>query len=674
MDNIVESYLVSLGYKLDAASEAKVKESISGFDKSVAESSGNIGKSLGKVQDVLVKSVGKGLGLSKSEIGLFSSSVGRAEKLTSGYVKELVGFQVGVTSVFAGITTGFLSLADHVANADLQLQINASRMMMSLPVARQFTSAMDALGASFDDIAASPELQQRLRSLMADSSNMEKSFGPEYEDQLKKIRDIRFEFTRMKQELTYLSMGVVSKVFKDLGLGPDEANAKLKQFADYIEQHIPEISAAISRDLVPILQGTAHTFGELKDMGVEGLGVFQHLVGIFSGDSGLKDGPVTFDSISKSVEHLIHGVDDLIDSLTDAEKFMMNLAEGAADFATGDFKGAGSKLKSALSNIHPGSGAVIGSVVGGGGGALGGAVAGGLLGAEIGTFVGPIGTVVGGAAGTAIGGIGGFLGGGAVGASAGYNLGQLHDEITGGSSRDVSRFLHAGDLTGQRIGDHIGNQVDVIKDQIAAQSYSVAKAMGIDAVELRALSMRVASVESSYQQYDKDGNVLRSTDPHSHATGVFQLEPATSKQLGVDATDTAQNIHGGIELIADLLKHYGGDVRHAIEAYYIGQNAEDRTLIAGVEDKDARVYADKVLGRNEVAASASQYQAAPYSDAYRYQDQVAQPGSTSRTVNVGDVNVHVTQPGASAHEIGQQVNEALLQQTAYSLMQTQGVY
>jgi soluble lytic murein transglycosylase-like protein len=58
------------------------------------------------------------------------------------------------------------------------------------------------------------------------------------------------------------------------------------------------------------------------------------------------------------------------------------------------------------------------------------------------------------------------------------------------------------------------------------------------------------------------------------AIGLFQLMPSTAASLGVDPTDPTQNIQGGIQYLAQLLKQYGGDVSSALWAYNAGPGNE----------------------------------------------------------------------------------------------------
>jgi soluble lytic murein transglycosylase-like protein len=81
------------------------------------------------------------------------------------------------------------------------------------------------------------------------------------------------------------------------------------------------------------------------------------------------------------------------------------------------------------------------------------------------------------------------------------------------------------------------------------------------------LAIAVANQESGGNQYNSNGGVLTSS---AGALGVMQLMPATAAGLGVDPTDTAQNIDGGVRYLSQLLQEFGGDQTLALAAYNWG--------------------------------------------------------------------------------------------------------
>jgi soluble lytic murein transglycosylase-like protein len=83
---------------------------------------------------------------------------------------------------------------------------------------------------------------------------------------------------------------------------------------------------------------------------------------------------------------------------------------------------------------------------------------------------------------------------------------------------------------------------------------------------------RVA-LEQAIQESQLDPNAVSAAG----AIGLFQLEPSTAADLGVDPTDPAQNIQGGIRYYNQLLSKYG-DPALALGAYDWGEGHVDTAL------------------------------------------------------------------------------------------------
>lgn len=90
-----------------------------------------------------------------------------------------------------------------------------------------------------------------------------------------------------------------------------------------------------------------------------------------------------------------------------------------------------------------------------------------------------------------------------------------------------------------------------------------AKAQGVNP----ALALAIARTESGFNPNAKNP---------SGATGVYQLMPATAKEMGVDEKDTKQNIKGGIKYLKYLNNYYHGDQDKVIQAYNAGMGNVDR--------------------------------------------------------------------------------------------------
>ena len=64
---------------------------------------------------------------------------------------------------------------------------------------------------------------------------------------------------------------------------------------------------------------------------------------------------------------------------------------------------------------------------------------------------------------------------------------------------------------------------------------------------------------------------------HAGAQGLMQLMPPTARRFGVaDSYDAGQNIRGGVQYLAWLLRRYNGDLTLAAAGYNAGEGAVDR--------------------------------------------------------------------------------------------------
>lgn len=133
---------------------------------------------------------------------------------------------------------------------------------------------------------------------------------------------------------------------------------------------------------------------------------------------------------------------------------------------------------------------------------------------------------------------------------------------------------------------------------IASQIQSMAASYGIPP----SLALAVAQKESSLNQ-----NAISPTG----AIGLFQLEPATAADLGVDPTNPTQNIQGGLQYLQQLYAQYSNWTQ-ALEAYNWGPgNVSSGAAVPG----SVQTYASSIL------------QAAGLSDSTTPDSSVSSPGS-----------------------------------------------
>ena len=107
---------------------------------------------------------------------------------------------------------------------------------------------------------------------------------------------------------------------------------------------------------------------------------------------------------------------------------------------------------------------------------------------------------------------------------------------------------------------HVRLNTTAYDDEISAAS----KRYGVDEAVVRA----IIHAESSFNP-----RALSRVG----AQGLMQLMPATARRFGVgDAFDAGQNIRGGVQYLAWLLKRFKGDVRLAAAGYNAGEGAVDK--------------------------------------------------------------------------------------------------
>jgi hypothetical protein len=478
-----------------------------------------------------------------------TDAAGIAVSRTKDIVESLGKWQVATVGAFAAIGGAFLGIADKVADADLGFQLIATKMYMGVGAAKQLSIATDVLGHSLDEIAWNPELHRRFDVLLSDQERMAHVMGQGYEPGLYNIREIRFQFSRLQDELQFGFLpGLVSEVFKDLG--GDDALQKLEKLNDWIIDHLPEITATFGKHLVPVLNDAKMVLGDVAGM-LEETGVaFTNLVGLVSGDHSIEGTTFNFEHLLTALDHVSHGFATFVGWITEAERMLAHLASASALLFSGHFKDAAAELDAAMRDFTAGSGGILGGVAGVAGGSGIGALAGGI----IGSVVPGLGTVV----GAGIGGSIGAVFGGSQGAIAGGELGWLKQKI------DPSHPEHGYYVP--TFGGEPNRQTGNIHDLID----SLAPQFGIS----RLLAHAVAMAESHEQQY-KDGHLYTSG---KGAQGVFQLEPGTASQYGVDAADISGNIKGGLHLLADLGKKYNGNVEEILAAYNWGQGHLDKAI------------------------------------------------------------------------------------------------
>jgi len=119
--------------------------------------------------------------------------------------------------------------------------------------------------------------------------------------------------------------------------------------------------------------------------------------------------------------------------------------------------------------------------------------------------------------------------------------------------------------------------------------FACASAPGVDFNKLRLNTTAYSSeIRKAAKQYGVDEAVVRAIihaesafNPNAlsrvGAQGLMQLMPATARRFGVgNPFDAGQNIQGGVQYLAWLLKRFNGDLTLAAAGYNAGEGAVDK--------------------------------------------------------------------------------------------------
>lgn len=410
--------------------------------------------------------------------------------------KSVLGFQVGVTSAFAGVASAALGIAGKVANADQEYRLLALHMQTSLPVARELKVALDALGQPLENVIWDKELAGRFHQLVLDQQTMTKGLGSDFESTMVKIRDVVFEFQRFGAIVeNYLIPLVVKDLAQAFGTNIDEMLGKFRNFNDWLVANLPAIAEWIANTLKPILIDAYNVL----------LSTFHLLVQI-GGQLKNVDWGAFIGDIAKAVIGLAKLEGNLV------SLFAAAVAAGKGHFgeAVGDLR-------------------------------------------DMKSF-------------------------------------DFMNKITGQADGD---FSQASPLTGAGRGL---TTPEAIKAEIIRDS----KLLGLSPD----LALAVAQRESGFSQFDSAGNVLMAkTKPGqapSHATGIFQLQPGTARDMGVDPNDAGGNILGGVKYLLQMLNKYGNE-GDALRHYYGGGKADTKNredYVRGVLANEANIHVEVNVSTN----------------------------------------------------------------------------
>ena len=222
--NFLEEYLVKLGIQIDNKQFKKAKDVL-----------GDLSKNLEK-------------------------------RLPAGSATAIKAFGLLATAI-TGVTVETAKMVNQVAKADMQYQLLAQRMFMSVQATKAFTLASETLGANLQEIAWNVELRERYFDLVDQVNKLE--IPPEARDMLKQVRSIGHEFDRLKLA-GKLSLEWIAVHLLGLNKGGlTEMRTQLRSFTENIFDKIPIWTKQIATFLdipIKLAKTVIRLFGDIKDV------------------------------------------------------------------------------------------------------------------------------------------------------------------------------------------------------------------------------------------------------------------------------------------------------------------------------------------------------------------------------------------------------------------------
>lgn len=219
---VIQEYLVGLGAKIDKPGFGQAEAIIKSLDRTVETSTGHMAANFARA----------------------SAMIGTA---------------------IAGVTASVFGLMKSAASQDLAMQKLSRQMMVGKDAAWTMKAATDALGESIQDIMLTPELMERFNKLAADGQKMK--VGGDFAETMRGFRDLMFEFTRLKQEVSYAMTWVGYYLMKYLNRPLAEAREKFHSFNDMFVKNMSVWTEKAARMLVYIINVGRHFLTLVVDVG-----------------------------------------------------------------------------------------------------------------------------------------------------------------------------------------------------------------------------------------------------------------------------------------------------------------------------------------------------------------------------------------------------------------------
>ncbi len=212
--------------------------------------------------------VGLGVTIDKPGFQQLNATINEASSTihtaTGSWSTDFLKASTIIATALASVTTAAAGVMKATAGQDLAMEKLARRMMVSKDAAWEMKEATDALGESVSDIIITPELMERYQKLVADGRNMK--VGGDFAATMRGFRDLMFEFTRLKQEVSYALTWVGYYLLKYLNRPLAEAQARFRSFNDSFIRNMAAWTEKLARAAVYIINIGLHFFDLIKSI------------------------------------------------------------------------------------------------------------------------------------------------------------------------------------------------------------------------------------------------------------------------------------------------------------------------------------------------------------------------------------------------------------------------
>ena len=609
--NVLREYLVKLGWESDQHSFSKMQGMLAQAERSVTANTGGMVKSIQGAQGA-ISGATTGISAAGTKMqGMVAEAEHSVTAATGGIVKRIVEAQGAIIGAFTGISAAIIGMVDKVAMADQGYRLLGERMMMTKESARAMDMITTALGASMEEIIWDPELRKRAGEMFQHIKAESAMLGPGFEQNMKGIRDIRAQFAQLGVDVKFLGMKFASDLYEKMGGG--QIAGKVEGWVTWLEQQIPELADKISTCAVPVLTQTWEILKAAGQAGEAFVAMFTNAVGLLSGDESIQGTATNFETLVTALQHVGTWMEKFIQQIVHSEMLLAHFSIGTMLMIQGRLSEASKEYSAGLREfeepfVDPS--------------------------AKTNAWIKRRATETIPSVGVPEGNTPGITG--IPGEKPGFHsqrdlqaallksrkrVDAMTAEIN--SMEDDDSWFGANSYFGKALqygmdlwydpGHKAGRHYTIPKknygpgpsapgspfptaapiegtgeqsrkpapDELVAAIYAAADKYNVP----RALALAIAKQESGLSQ-DR-------ISPKG-AIGIMQLMPETAKDLGVNATDALQNIHGGVHYLSELLAKYG-DESKAIAAYNAGPERVDRSKSLADLPPETRAYVPSVL-------------------------------------------------------------------------------